>query len=397
MTAHKPGRYPVELGMGIHGEPGTERQSLHLENTTPFTRNLVSGICSRLDTALSRKQELVSICTGLAIMVNNLGAVPKSEMLIVTEGIADYLFSGNGQVINGNLHPVHMFSGSFMTSLQMNGVSITCLVLSEKDAIVEELLHAPTVCESWSKGFQIGPPSERPVFFGASCASSAKEVIELSAGSSAGDSGRDLSLQTENYIVAIADSLLEKCDELGALDRLTGDGDLGDTVRKACEKVKTDLRTGRYAQAAGNPHMLFSMIASSAGASGGSMGIFTRIFLQEMASYYKKQAGESKAPLWRDAFVEGTNAVMRHGRANVGDRTLVDSLKPAADVLATPNGTLVQAAQAAQVGSDSTKHMTKAKFGRSKNVDSRMLLNHPDPGSVLVCTVMNAIAKASRS
>ncbi|CAN8072992.1 unnamed protein product [Agarophyton chilense] len=390
----------LELGMGIHGEPGAETQSIKLKNMAHFTENIMYDICERLDKALSLKEELVSDCKGLVIMVNNLGAVPQSEMLIVSLAVAHYLDTGDGQVINGNLHPVHMFCGSFMTSLQMNGVSITCLVLSRKNEVLEQMLHAPTVCQSWSKGIKLRPPSDRPSFyvsFGNEQAKPGAKAEEKSTNAVKEGSKGVLSLRTEKYITAITDSLLSKYNELGALDRLTGDGDLGDTVRKACEKVKSDLDVGSYSKAAGKPHLLFSLIADSAGESGGSMGVFTRIFLQEMAAVYKTHADAGSLASWRDAFVQGTNAVMQRGGANVGDRTLVDALKPAADVLATQNGTLTQAAQAAHIGSESTKRILKSKFGRSKNVDSRKLQDLPDPGSVLVCIMLDAVVVASGS
>eukprot|EP00178_Gracilaria_changii_P016894 TRINITY_DN483_c0_g1_i5.p1 TRINITY_DN483_c0_g1~~TRINITY_DN483_c0_g1_i5.p1 ORF type:complete len:455 (+),score=58.14 TRINITY_DN483_c0_g1_i5:408-1772(+) len=228
----------IELGMGIHGEPGAERQTLQQHNMMQFTRNLVFEICRRLDAALSQKQELVSICTGLAIMVNNLGAVPQSEMLIIAQEVSDYLNNGNGQVINGNIYPVHLFIGSFMTSLQMNGVSITCLVLSEKNEILEQLLHIPTACESWSRGFKLRPPSEMSSLFKLSSPSKVEQENGQSSGPATDDSKSGLSLQTEKYIEAITHSLLAKCGELGTLDRLTGDGDLGDTGTKSVQNLE---------------------------------------------------------------------------------------------------------------------------------------------------------------
>lgn len=139
------------------------------------------------------------------------------------------------------------------------------------------------------------------------------------------------------------------------------------------------------------------MIANSVGISGGSIGALSRIFLQGMASCFQKQIEDGTALSWRDAFARATNDVMEQGGADVGDRTLVDALKPAANVLTTRNGTLVQAAHAAKVGCETTKAMAKAKFGRSKHVGSNMLLNHSDPGAVLVCVVMDAIVKVQDS
>lgn len=162
--------------MGIHGEPGAEKQLLYLPHSQDrtqkqappqqqqqYTRDLVSLICTRLDHALHMKADLVARCTGLAVMVNNLGAVSQSEMLIVVKAVADFLYRGDAGVFNGHRFRVHVFSGAFMTSLQMTGVSVSCFMLPTDNGIMEQFLHAPTECIAWNAGFELFPPNRRSV------------------------------------------------------------------------------------------------------------------------------------------------------------------------------------------------------------------------------------------
>lgn len=226
----------VELGMGIHGEPGDKSYRIDRSQAQNFARRLVFEMCSRIDGALCGKDGLTTTCTGLAIMVNNLGSVPQSEMLIVCHAVSEFLYHGNGRVMNGNLHHVRFFSGSFLTSLQMNGVSITCLALPMDNGYMERLLLAETECEAWSKGFALQPPSRRrtiPRFLSSKQADTKKsyggEQDGTGEASSDSNSKYGLNSRTEKYITVITESLLAKCDYLGSLDRLTGDGDIGDT------------------------------------------------------------------------------------------------------------------------------------------------------------------------
>lgn len=149
--------------MGIHGEPGAEKQVISQLDSRNLTRDLVSIICRRLDHAMHMKTDLAPHCSSLAVLVNNLGAVSQSEMLIVSQAVSNFLYNEKAGIFNGNVHRVHLFVGSFMTSLQMTGVSVSCFMLPSDNGIMEQLLHARTECTAWSKGFKLLPPSQRSV------------------------------------------------------------------------------------------------------------------------------------------------------------------------------------------------------------------------------------------
>lgn len=165
-------------------------------------------------------------------------------------------------------------------------------------------------------------------------------------------------------------------------------------VRRGCGKIRSDLENGYYAHAAGNPSALFRAIAESTEVMGGTSGAFTGVFLKAAASRFVEMRGYDEESSWKAAFVAGVEAVMNQGGAKVGDRTMVDALKPAADALEAPGGSVASAAYAARVGCEATKSMTKAKYGRSANVRSEKLLNQPDPGAYAVCLALEALVEA---
>lgn len=92
---------------------------------------------------------------------------------------------------------------------------------------------------------------------------------------------------------------------------------------------------------------------------GGTSGGMTSIFFEACAAAYRQQQA------WGTALHQGTKAVMEAGGASPGDRTLVDALKPAADV-ASDGGSAAATAEAASKGAELTKTIAVAKVSGSQ-------------------------------
>lgn len=244
--------------MGIHGEPGVEKQIIPQGAMSNLTNDVIASVCTRIDTALQAKLEVTTSCTALAVMVNNLGAVSQAELLVVCKAVSDFLFGANAPIFNGTRHRVHMFQGSFMTSLQMTGVSISCFMLPSDNGHMEQLLHEITPVTAWNPGFHLLPPSERRVIIAPGANARRTNIgtdpnrspgVYLTtpqtqhygergspyssphngAAGSMASSHSGLNPRTEKYIIAITTALIQHANELGNLDRKTGDGDMGDT------------------------------------------------------------------------------------------------------------------------------------------------------------------------
>mmetsp|Transcript_45768 Transcript_45768/g.38553 ORF Transcript_45768/g.38553 Transcript_45768/m.38553 type:complete len:110 (+) Transcript_45768:707-1036(+) len=108
------------MGMGIHGEQGAKKTKW-VESNELVTQ------------CLDNIMESEEIKSGkIVVMVNNLGSVTNLEMTSVVNDVMNYFHKKE------EIHVVRLISGMVMTSLDMNGVSLTVLCLPEDKA--EELL-----------------------------------------------------------------------------------------------------------------------------------------------------------------------------------------------------------------------------------------------------------------
>ncbi|MGY0394090.1 MULTISPECIES: dihydroxyacetone kinase subunit DhaK [unclassified Fusobacterium] len=110
----------VEIGLGIHGEPGTHREKFQDANTH------VDYLLEKILTESKLNGEEV------AVLVNGLGETTLMELFIINNRVADVLKEKNIRVAD-------TIVGNYMTSLDMGGFSITILKLDDE---IKELLMA---------------------------------------------------------------------------------------------------------------------------------------------------------------------------------------------------------------------------------------------------------------
>jgi dihydroxyacetone kinase-like protein len=104
----------IEFGVGIHGEPGRER--IKMESADSLTDRLMAAILDDLPFASGDK---------VLLFVNGMGGTPQSELYIVFRRAAEIL-DERGITLERSL------VGSLVTSLEMQGVSITVLKLDDE-------------------------------------------------------------------------------------------------------------------------------------------------------------------------------------------------------------------------------------------------------------------------
>lgn len=109
----------MEIGLGIHGEPGTHREVIRPADE--ITDLLLEKLFA--DLPLGSGDET-------AVMINGLGATPLMELFVVNRRVA-HLFAEKG------IRIIKTYVGNYMTSLEMGGFSISVLKL---DAELKELL-----------------------------------------------------------------------------------------------------------------------------------------------------------------------------------------------------------------------------------------------------------------
>lgn len=113
----------MEIGMGIHGEPGVRRTKILTADEV--ARALFENIAA--DLALNRGDEV-------ALMTNGLGATPVMELYIMHRAATALLRERGVGIFAG-------YVGEFMTSLEMGGCSLSVLRLNDE---LKSLLSAPS-------------------------------------------------------------------------------------------------------------------------------------------------------------------------------------------------------------------------------------------------------------
>ncbi|MEW6623767.1 MAG: dihydroxyacetone kinase subunit DhaK [Bacillota bacterium] len=108
------GEDEMEIGMGIHGEPGTHRDKI--KSADEITEHLLTKILG--DKPLQPNEEV-------AVMINGLGATPLMELYVVNSKVNEILQEKGIKVYK-------TFVGNYMTSLEMAGCSVSILKLDEE-------------------------------------------------------------------------------------------------------------------------------------------------------------------------------------------------------------------------------------------------------------------------
>ena len=112
----------IELGIGIHGEPGTER--VDMMTADEITDHLTEKVLDDLD--LDAGQEIITL-------VNGMGGTPQSELFVVNKKLQEI-------VGDHGLDTWDAWVGDYMTSLDMMGCSVTVAAVDDE---LKELLTAP--------------------------------------------------------------------------------------------------------------------------------------------------------------------------------------------------------------------------------------------------------------
>jgi triose/dihydroxyacetone kinase / FAD-AMP lyase (cyclizing) len=174
----------TELGLGIHNEPGARILPIGPANTADYVDHLVNTICELLDEAIREKMmQGRPQPQALAILVNNLGAVSQLAMAVILRAVSDNIFGDIAVrriLASCKVRRVYMTSGTLVTSLDMNGFSISAMIIHDDET--EELLLAETSCRLWPPVFLVTPET----YLAARPQESCKETDGLAAGSEGG-------------------------------------------------------------------------------------------------------------------------------------------------------------------------------------------------------------------
>jgi len=355
----------MALGLGIHGEPGIDEHDL----ATPEV--IAEALYSRV--MAERPPE----ARRLAVLLNGAGATTTEELFVLWNAL-EALFERDGLTLIAPL------VGSYATSLDMYGCSLTITWLDEElEGFWRAPVNAPVLCRHKVEGDWV-PASrqaiaELPVHY---------ERAETEAGSQAGRC-------VARAIARLAQTLHEEEAMLGRIDAIAGDGDHGQGMARGSRAA------ARAAEA-----------ASSAGAG-------ARRVLEAAADAWGDRAGGTSGALWGEALfafstvlddrsaldargvrmgvLKAARRVREIGKAEPGDKTMVDALAPFVATLERHHeqpGPMAEiwaeAVQEALAGAEATKAFA-ARKGRAKTHGDHSK-GHPDPGALSFALAMQALS-----
>lgn len=189
-------------------------------------------------------------------------------------------------------------------------------------------------------------------------------------------------------VAAISASITNARDELNRLDSALGDGDHGTSLSVAFEDAADQIA----ALERPTPSSVLSTTAQSLmNRMGGASGALYGTLFLRAGMTTKEKVRLSKVDMntfWRAAL----DGVMARGKAQPGDKTMIDALQPAVDAFAagtTLDDSFKQAAEAAEAGAQATLKMV-ARHGRARFVGERSL-GHVDAGARSIAIMFMAM------
>ncbi|MER6667999.1 dihydroxyacetone kinase family protein [Amycolatopsis japonica] len=351
------GESEMELGLGIHGEPGVRtvgRLSAH-----ELADELVDGLLPELPEGDGR----------VVVLLNGLGRTKYEEMFATYTRVHERLAAAG-------LSPSHTEVGEFVTSLDMAGVSLSILVLDDELA---ELYAAP--CDS---------PGYRSTGATLSQVPLESTVDALLAEAEPGQGIVDRALTA-----ALRDIEANEA-ELGRLDAVAADGDHGlGMTRGMRAAVSAARRDGDSLSTA-----LLAAGTAFADAAGGASGALYGVLLAETGAGLRGLAAEEVTTGTLAGAVDGAvKAFVELGKAEPGEKTMLDAIEPfrlalreQAEAGADVPQAWQKAAQVAVSAAEATADLLPVK-GRAARL-ARRSEGHPDPGATSFALLVTAVGQA---
>lgn len=357
----------MEIGIGIHGEPGQHRGPL--ESADEITDRFTAELLRELPVGEGDK---------VAVLVNGLGATPLEELYVIYRRLHATITERGAQIS-------HVYIGEYATSLEMAGASVSLCHLDDELA---ELLSAPADSPFFEQAagsageVNAEVPGQKAKDVPATRPSAAREIATV-----------DNPGPARELLLAVTDVLPSHADELRALDAALGDGDLGITVSSGANAVNEALkalpdnaavhevlRTTGTAFASANPSTFAALLG------GGTLAAANAV-----------ANGEASADPTVVALTALIARIAERGGAEIGDKTVLDVLDATLHSFEASEGQSLETRvdQAVKAARDTVEKSASlpSRRGRAAWVGERSV-GHKDPGQVAALRFLEALAAA---
>jgi triose/dihydroxyacetone kinase / FAD-AMP lyase (cyclizing) len=377
------GEDEIEFGVGIHGEPGIRREKI--ATADELAKKMVEAILKDMNIKEGNQDEV-------ALMINGFGGTPLQELYLFNNSVTRELDKKNIKICRS-------FVGNYMTSIDMEGASISIIKLDDElKNLLSQVSEAP--------GFKVSGPVEATKYIDINEDDKNLEKVSFEIETCEdfkNIKGNKLTLDNMIYIVdKMSEVIIKNEVPFCELDSHAGDGDFGMSVAKGFKQLKREWK-----------HIL----------SNKDLNIGE--FLNECSMVIMEHCGGASGPIWGSAFraagksLENKNEISILDFANmmqaavtgiqstgersfgrgavVGDKTLIDALVPCAnswELSAKENDSFKEAfekgAKKAVEGAKATEKIV-ARMGRAGTVGDRSL-GYPDAGAYGLGVIFTEIA-----
>lgn len=357
----------MAIGLGIHGEPGID------EAPIPTAVDLARLLVGRLLTELP--DGVTAAGSRAVVILNGLGTVKYDELFTVFAAVTDELKEAGVEIVAPEC-------GELVTSLDMSGVSLTLFWVDDE---LEELWNAPADSPAYRKG---AITAERDT-----AVETATDAV--SAVPDAASDEQQAAAQTAlDLLRVVHQTVLDGEEEFGLIDAIAGDGDHGIGMARGATGA---LAAGEQvvAERGGVIRLLAEAGEGWSEHGGGTSGALWGIALTGAGTQLAAEPALD-APALARAVRAALDAVQNLGKAQVGDKTLVDSFVPFVETLESrvTAGTDLGAAWADAASASTAAAIRTAelrpRLGRARPLAEKSI-GHPDAGAISLARIVTSI------
>ena len=353
----------MDFGLGIHGEPGISTSA-----SMP-----ASELAERLvETVLAERP--AGVDGRAAVLLNGLGATKYEELYLLWGEVEPRLRDVGIELIQPEV-------GELVTSLDMAGCSLSVTWLDDD---LERWWRAPADTASFRRG-TASLEQRFTVRATTTEVTTAAKTVDASA-----ESRRDAAV-VRRAISVLDATVHEHKERLGEMDAVAGDGDHGIGM---CRGARAAAQAA-HATEGGVGEALTAAGTAFGDRAGGTSGILWGLLLQTLGEDLGDQEAVTSQSLAR-AMRAATSKVQEFGRAEPGDKTIIDALLPFVAELesgAASGDSLpsvwADAAAACSDAAEATAPMVP-RVGRARPLAERSV-GTPDPGAISLALIVTAI------
>lgn len=295
----------MAVGLGIHGEPGIG------ETDVPTADGLARLM---VETLLAELPDGIATPVGRRVVpiLNGLGSVKYEELFVVYRSVARQLEEAGLELVDPQV-------GEFCTSFDMAGASLTLFWVDDE---LERLWLAPCDTPAFRRNGVVAEGGDE-----------AGEVEEVAIAEIplASDASRVAAATVVAALEATRAVVDAHADELGRIDAIAGDGDHGIGMKRGATAAVAAAQDA-IGRGAGAGTLLRIAADAWSDRAGGTSGALWGVLLRELGARLGDEAAPDAAAVASGARA-GLAGIQRFGKAELGDKTMVDAIVPFVDIL----------------------------------------------------------------